>query len=381
MMKVRQVEDKDIIPLAEFLAREFPYSLEKGFPYTTKEFWLSLFELWWDNNPAYIAGFPRGWLLENDATLAGFLGNIPVKFLISGEKKIAASANAWYVNSSVRGGLSLKLFNEFLKQKSPSLFLFKIEDESFISFLSRFKFRHYILPESQKEYVYIINKRKIKYICTIFFSKLLRSSDSNKVFEIFKRLGFLLCAYIYQKPLVDEGASPREEYSSSVCTSCDDSFSRLWDPYLNIRSISISRDTDTLNWLYFSSARFRKRVTIQCCRLGDNKLAGYMVFDVQRIKETDEAAMQLMDMCIGDHDPRVLDSLVSCAIEEGKQNRASLLIVWGDNPLTETYFRNTLPIRITAQHHRFIRFQDDLEMILGRENLDNVRPTMIHPPQ
>jgi hypothetical protein len=87
MTTLREIEEKDLVPLADFLAGEFPFSVAKGFPYTTREFWLSLFELWWKNNPAYTPQFPRGWLLENDTIPVGFIGNIPVKFLISGEKK------------------------------------------------------------------------------------------------------------------------------------------------------------------------------------------------------------------------------------------------------------------------------------------------------
>ena len=190
MIKLREVEDKDLVPVATFLAREFPFSLEKGFPYTTKEFWLGYFELWWEKNPAYSDHFPRGWILEKDTTVVGFIGNIPVKFLICGEIHIAASANAWYENPSVRGVYSLKLFSEFLKQKSPALFLFKIGDESFISFLARYGFKHYILPAFQKEYVFIINKRKIRYIFSRLLLNIIKPANLSEVLEIYKRFWF-----------------------------------------------------------------------------------------------------------------------------------------------------------------------------------------------
>jgi hypothetical protein len=106
-----------------------------------------------------------------------------------------------------------------------------------------------------------------------------------------------------------------------------------------------------------------------------------MVFDVQRVKTTDEATMQLMDMCIADNDPRVLASLTSFAIEIGKQNGTSLLLVWGNSQETETYFRNTFTMRRTAQYHRYIRFPEPHEMNSDRENFDNVCPTVIFPPQ
>ncbi len=66
-----------------------------------------------------------------------------------------------------------------------------------------------------------------------------------------------------------------------------------------------------------------------------------MVFDIIRIKPSDEAIMKLMDICIENSDPRVLASLTSYAIEIGKQHNAALLIVWADNQETENYFRST----------------------------------------
>ena len=53
----------------------------------------TLFDLWWTSNPAYTPQIPRGWVLENDTTLVGFIGNIPVKFLVSGAGEIAAASN------------------------------------------------------------------------------------------------------------------------------------------------------------------------------------------------------------------------------------------------------------------------------------------------
>ena len=122
MIKVREVEDKDLIPLSEFLPT--------GFPYTTKEFWPPLFELWWTLNPAYTPEIPRGWVLEKDRSIVGFIGNIPVRFLVGDTVKIAYRSNSWYVDPSVRGIFSFILFNEFLKQKNASLFLFKGEDNT-----------------------------------------------------------------------------------------------------------------------------------------------------------------------------------------------------------------------------------------------------------
>lgn len=364
MLKVREVEDKDILPLAEFLP--------SGFPYTTKEFWLSLFEFWWTLNPAYSEYMPRGWVLEKDSSIAGFIGNIPVRFLVRGEVKIASASNSWYADPSVRGINSLRLFNEYLKQNYASLFLFKEEDdEPLMNILSRYKFEKYVLPASRKEYVYIIDKKKVNCVVSTFlFNNSLPKLSLIK--EYSRRLGFVFFGYLYQKPIV-----PKELYTCSLCTSCDDSFQRLWETFLDPHDITLSRDPETLNWLYFSSGRTNKRFVIQCRRSGDNTLAGYMVFDlIQRLPNMNN--LKLMDVCIDNNDPRALESLISFAIHLGEQHDTALLILWANSPEAENHFRTTITMRRAAQHPRYLRFSDITEK---NPDNDHICLPMIYPPQ
>jgi len=373
MVTVREVEDKDIIPLAEFLPG--------GFPYTTKEFWVPLFALWWNSNPAYTDQFPRGWVLEHNASIVGFIGNIPVPFLIRGAVHIAAVANSWYVDPSVRGLSSLRLFNEYLNQKRASLFLFKRgNDEHVLKILSRYQFEEYILPKSQKEYVYIIDKKKVNNIFKTFLVNN-QIPQLSQLLEYYKRIGFLLLAYLHQKPIICGGDPHIETYVSSLCTSCDDSFSRLWAQSMNTCDATLSRDLKTLNWLYFSSARIHKRLVIQCRRSRNNTLAGYMVFDVIQKATSENESIQLVDMCIEKNETQVLESLISFAIEQGKQNNASLLILWATNPKIEKFFQSKIPMRRTARHYRYIRFRDAPSMQSDSVVYDNVCLPMIYPPQ
>ena len=372
MIKLREVEDKDLLPLAEFLPR--------GFPFTTRDFWLARFEMWWTTNPAYTPHIPRGWVLENDSTLVGFIGNIPVKFLVGGQERIAAASSSWYVDPSVRGMSSLRLFNEFMNQKSASLFLFKAEDEQVMKILSRYHFEEYILPKSRKDYVYIINRKKVDFN----FSKFIFNKNIPKfsdLLELYRRTGFLMLGYLFQKPVVQRNLPPDDAYVTSLCTSCDESFLKIGKPDLNRCDVVVSHDTRTLNWLYFSSARWFKRLVIECRRSGDNTLAGYMVFDIERKRTSEAGSMRLVEMCIADTDPRVLSSLTSYAIETGKLNNAALLVVWANSPETEAYFRSTFFMRRIARHYRYLKFSDTPEMRSVRDEHGKVCPSLIYPPQ
>jgi hypothetical protein len=372
MLTIREVEDKDLFPLADFLPR--------GFPNTTTDFWIPLFELWWTSNPAYTDQFKRGWILENETSIVGFIGNIPVKFLIRGVMQIAAVSNSWYVDPSVRGIFSLRLFNEFVKQKNASLLFFKKDNDSLTGILHTYKFKEFILPRNQKEFVYLIDKKRFYFIFFRFLLKL-RIPRLSEFSESYKKFGFLLLAYFLQKPFVRKGHSGNTAYISSLCTLCDEAFYKIWEPHLKACDFAMSRDTKTLNWLYFSQARLYPRVVIQCRRSVDKTLAGYMVFDIQRTNPSDDGIMKLMDICIVNNDHDVLASLLSYAIKIGKQNNAALLVVWADNPETEIYLKNMFTIRMPGKYHRYVKFSD----LHGSKSLEDDHGTiclpMIYPPQ
>ena len=246
--------------------------------------------------------------------------------------------------------------------------------------MHKYKFEEHILPLSQKEYVFIIDKKKVGFILLKFlFSG--HTPKLSELPELYKRMGMLFFGYLYQKPVMHGGALPGEAYTSSLCTSCDDAFIRIGEPYPGTCDSTLCRDIETMNWLYFSPARFLKRVVIQCHRSRDKTLAGYMVFDIARKKPSGAGSMLLMEMCIGDQDPRVLASLLSCAVETGKQNNAALLVVWADSQETDAFFRSTFTMRRAEKQYRYIKFSDAPGMSSGRDNHGRVCMSLIYPPE
>lgn len=349
MIKIREVEDRDLIPLSEFLP--------EGFPYTTKGFWISIFNYWWTSNPAYTDQMPRGWILLNDNEIVGFIGNIPVKFLDHGTGKIAFASNSWYVNPVYRGVFSLSLFNKFINQKHNSIALFKTDDDEHKKIVDKYNFDEHILPWNQMEYFYIINKKNIGYIFKkfIFNPWIPKLPDLQ---EISARVVGLLHAYLFQKSIVQEYFFPGKDYTYSFCTSCDDTFSRIWEPFIHTCNFTLSRDTETLNWLYFSSTKPHQNVVVQCRRSSDKKLIGYMVFEIILDKKAESGIMHLTEMCLENNDLRVLESLTSFAFETAKKKNITLFVVRSNSQESEDYFQNNFSLKRKAQYHRYIRFSD-----------------------
>jgi len=87
--------------------------------------------------------------------------------------------------------------------------------------------------------------------------------------------------------------------------------------------------------------------------------------------------MILMELCIGDNDPRVLASLLSCALETGKQHNAALLAVWADSQETDAFFQSTFALRRTEKQYRYIKFSD----AAGMGDHRNVCMSLIYPPE
>jgi hypothetical protein len=374
MIKLREVEDTDLNPLADFLLQGFPSKM-------TKKLWLQKFEFWWATNPAYSDLIPRGWILEKDQEILGFLGNIPIKFMVKNEVRIGVASNSWYVDPSIRGIYSLSLFNKFIRQKNVSLLLFKSNDEDFSKTLSKYKFEEYILPASQIEYFYITNKRRMIYDLIRFIILNGEIPKFCELPELGKRIVFFMTSAIFRNPFTGEKRLLNEPYICSICTFCDEEFSRITCPHLSSYDAAISHDADTLNWLFFSPGKFNRRVVIQCRRSRDSSLAGYMVFDILGETVYKEGAMQLMDCCVKDENIEVLKKLILFAAEIGKINNAPLMILWANSPEIEKYFQNTFIFKRTIRHYRYAKFSGADHPDSERDNQYKVYLSLIYPPQ
>ena len=89
-ISIQMVSTDDYSSLANFLS-----SFEAN--ERDSEKWFERILFWWDNNPAYIKGHPRGVVLKDNETIVGFTGNFPTRMLWDGKEKIAANGTTWRV--------------------------------------------------------------------------------------------------------------------------------------------------------------------------------------------------------------------------------------------------------------------------------------------
>ncbi|MBF0108966.1 MAG: hypothetical protein HQL76_07320 [Magnetococcales bacterium] len=87
---LRPIMADDSLRLARFCAA-FPGELRPV------EFWLRRFRFWWEDNPAFTSGFPRGCLLDAAGNVGGLFALIPTRVQWNGEERLAANMSCWRV--------------------------------------------------------------------------------------------------------------------------------------------------------------------------------------------------------------------------------------------------------------------------------------------
>ena len=87
---IREIQDSDYDRIADFHST-FPGD------HSSSDEWKKLINYWWDQNPAYFKGFPRGVVALKDNKIIGFNGNFPTRMLWSGKEIVVVNKTNWRV--------------------------------------------------------------------------------------------------------------------------------------------------------------------------------------------------------------------------------------------------------------------------------------------
>jgi hypothetical protein len=306
--------------------------------------------MWWIDNPAMDDETPIGWILEDSSgTLVGFIANIPVFYQIFGKKDRAVASSSWYVKPEARGMTSLKLIQTFLAQEGKKLFIANQPEGDVPKILLRLGLDHTPLPFNGTEYVYILS---IDQILVLALSRLLKKP---RLFPVLKVLAYPMKAIAPPFKLIrrlqhpwnkgQKSIPPSDGYTCSVIDHCDESFTRLWEENKNENHITLYRDAETLNWLYFSKSIANQRRVIRCVNSTDDGLAGYLVFDIIHFQKINVKIFRLVDTYIPNLNERILSSLISFVIAEAKRNKIAALRFWARDRAMDHILKRWFKIR------------------------------------
>jgi len=336
---LRNLEENDLTKLERFLST--------GFPKTSPDVWKSRFRMWWRDNPAMNIHTSRGWILENKKTeIVGFMGNVPVNFLVNGKKTTAAAAASWYVRPEVQGATSILPVLKFVGQKDMAVLLSTTPSKRVARMNLKTGFSRAELPYNKKEYWYVLNHRGL------FNYSLKKRIQSKKVIFIIKILLFPTNIFFAGLQILQNKRKSKASSSAricSICTRCGSSFTDLWQNNIKENIATLYRDAENLNWLCFSEAVKDKRYLIQCNEKGSNKLLGYFIFDIKTLNN-EARLMELKDAFIPIIEKETVFSLIRESINIAQQLNVHAVIFWATDEALDRVLKKALVIRRKSDH-------------------------------
>ncbi len=87
---IREITDNDYEDIARY---------HSSFPEEDRTYqqWLDRIKYWWDENPAYYKGHPRGVLAIENNRIIGMTSNIPTRMVLDGKEIIVINGSSWRV--------------------------------------------------------------------------------------------------------------------------------------------------------------------------------------------------------------------------------------------------------------------------------------------
>jgi len=260
MARVAVVRPEDYERLATFMAA-FP-----GVKPCTAARWRSRMAAWWDRNPAFQESFPRGWVVDDDGTIAGFFGSIPLKMQLGGTEATVFCTTTWRVAAEHRGKtLELKLRQ--LKAHEKHLHFSTTPMKDLVPLLQRFKYRQVERGPDAKYQSQLI------FDCANFWRVHYR--DRPGVARLATVVAPALAAFqaIRTRGLKDGTVADVREL-----THADAAFDALWQRTRTRFANTNVRTAETVNWYCFTIQPVDRKLFAAYVR---GELVGYLVLLVK----------------------------------------------------------------------------------------------------
>jgi hypothetical protein len=284
--EMRLVTCDDYARLARFFA---------GFGDETRgeQFWLRRFRLWWDHNPAFREGVPRGWILWEGNQIKGCLGNLPNEFQLNGKSVTAVTATTWRVLPTHRN-YSLRLLYQAIRCAKGSIIFNTSPSEDTVSVMKGIKFNLFPYYAAPRKGVIIVNPRRV-----------LRSRAGG-------RFGAALAAWL-GAPVLRFYQHYRSDLSRGTSgisvrqlTHADSSFDDLWLRTRSRYAHTNVRSAAATNWQCFGNEDLRK--LLFGCFSGE-RLVGYLIAGI-RVRNGLNVA-SCVDLWLDPDSPSALRHLLS----------------------------------------------------------------------
>ena len=292
-----------------------------GFASRSFEEWASL----WIGNPLYneLPEWPIGWLLEDEnKTIVGYLGNIPLPYVFRGRQIVAATSRAWVVDSGFRS-YSFSLLNRFFRQKSVDLFLNTTVNKNAIRGYQAFRVSRVPVGAWDQSIFWITNYRG-------FAASVLAN----------KRVpGWKLLSFPVSLGLVAQDSLPRKRVgahkhgvSLTFVNGFDVRFDIFWEKLLSSNSdiLLATRSREVLDW-HFRRALAENRAWVVIAEVGA-ELVAYAIFLRRDNKQLGLDRLRLIDFQSLPDSNEVLRPMLSRALDRCRMESVHMLEIIGLSP-------------------------------------------------
>jgi hypothetical protein len=296
----------------------------------------------WKKNPAFQevgCKFPIGWVLQDaEGRVCGYLGSVPLRYELAGERLLVAATRSWVVDASYRR-YSLMLLGPLYQQANVDLFLSTSVNAQ--SGLASTLFKNIRVPVGAWDrcIFWITHARGFT---ESFFVK--KGWNFAKAFSYPVSLGLSLRDRV-------AGSGLGKSLSGSELVPLETFDGRFDDFWTALRKKKASvllgvRNRETLDW-HFRFALRRKDVWIYTCN-GAGGMAGYAVFLRQQRQQVELDRVCLIDFqCLDDEKCETFFLAALCAaFERCREESVHMLELIGLPPILQAR------AELAAPYHR-----------------------------
>lgn len=350
MAEIRTVKASDYDVIAAFLDEFLGLSYSPGS-------WLRRMNHWWDANPAFSPLLERGWWLEHEGRVVGFLGVIPRLVDTPDGIGISSNTTTWWVLPEHRK-LSLGLFTRSLSQPAAA-FINTTPADSVVTVLKRLKFEPFPgETERRNESLLIIDHKRV------VAEVLSRHSPGVPRFAVSGAAALLT-------PISSIGLGRGRNFhqrngtlTSKILSKADEQFDKLWESRSTKGMFTAVRTADVVNWYAFGNPDFSKTL-IGCWRAGT--LCGFAILNKRF--HAGLTILECGDIYFADEDSHVVTSLVIAAGDYARSKRADFVAFKHFNRFLARSFRSMgLLRRSTLESREYIRLAESSRYELNATN-------------
>lgn len=263
-----------------------------------------------------------GWVLETDEKeLVGFLGNIPIAYVLNGQRLIAAVTHAWAVAPQYRG-YALLLLDHYFSQSNVDLYLSTTVNALASQAFTTFGSQRVPVGSWDRSLFWIGNHQGFA-----------RSWLQMKQIPFPDMLSNFFAAALWSKTQHSRRAvnAMRNITEVEACGSFDDRFASFWKALLRKeqRILLAVRTQEALNW-HFGYARLQHKLWVVALTQ-NSSLRSYSIFLRQDNPRFGLERVRLVDFQTLKEDSSDLEPMIAWAVRNCRERNIDMLecVDWG----------------------------------------------------